>query len=369
MLRRVLIGVLLAPYKAASQIAPVQPTSSASASARSHRSNLSPSTPLPPPGGAFPAGGVRVNSSGSDEHPHASPAYAAASVQPHQTGRQQRFRDSGTPTQADPLETCARSAQVGSPEGDPWSHTKRLRRPGSHCRPRTLTPVLERRHRRGIHLGANARRLRVLADRPKNERRHPPSDEVSTRGRNNRSGHRLGHGSQNALLARQEDLQMSLRLVEDEETGLRRCPLAAAVIGSVCISGVGGEAWKVIARGSDNGDQVVSVGVGKDRPTTFAVRARVTGEPKAMKVHAVVLCGKAGYFGMATLSRSQRFTLADSAMRELQLPMVYPENCGVTAIGVSNAVVRRVGDTVYTGHLIMEILAPCVVQRNGGCVA
>lgn len=162
---------------------------------------------------------------------------------------------------------------------------------------------------------------------------------------------------------------MSPRLVEGEETRLRRCPLAAAVIARVCISGAAERRWKVIARGSDNGDQVVSVSVGKDRPTKFAVRARVTGEPKTVKVHAVVLCGKAGYFGMATLSRSQRFTLTDSAVRELQLPMAYPENCGVTAIGVSNAVVRRVGDTVYTGHIIVEILAPCVVQRNGGCVA
>ena len=83
----------------------------------------------------------------------------------------------------------------------------------------------------------------------------------------------------------------------------------------------------------------------------------------------MVLCSKAGPVGIVTLSRSQRFTLTDSAMRRLQIPMVYPENCGVTAIGISNAVSRRVGNTVYTGHIVMEILAPCVVQRNSGCIA
>jgi hypothetical protein len=118
--------------------------------------------------------------------------------------------------------------------------------------------------------------------------------------------------------------------------------------------------WKVLARASDSGEQVAAVGVGKSRATKFAVRARVTGEPKAVKVHAVVLCSKAGPSGIVTLSRSQRFTLTGSAIKELELPIAYPENCGVTAIGISHA---------YRGRLTMQILVPCIVQRTGECLA
>ena len=121
--------------------------------------------------------------------------------------------------------------------------------------------------------------------------------------------------------------------------------------------------WKVLARASDSGEQVAAVAVGKSRATKFAVRARVTGEPKAVKVHAVVLCSKAGPFGIVTLSRSQRFMLTASAMKELELPIAHPETCGVTAIGISHA---------YRGRLTMQILAPCIVQTlpaaKGKCI-
>jgi hypothetical protein len=124
--------------------------------------------------------------------------------------------------------------------------------------------------------------------------------------------------------------------------------------------------WKVIARASDGGDQVAVVAVAKRRVTKFAVRVRVTGEPKTAKLHAVVTCSKAGF---GTFSRGQQFTLTGPAMRPLQLPVAYPENCGVTVIAIGNSVVRVVGDTVYTGRVTVEILAPCVVQTDGGCIA
>ena len=81
-----------------------------------------------------------------------------------------------------------------------------------------------------------------------------------------------------------------------------------------------------------------------------------------MNVHAVVTCSKAGQLGIVVLSRSQEFTLNGPAMRQLQLPVAYPENCGVTVIGISNSVLRVVGDTTVMGRLTLQILVPCVVQ-------
>lgn len=129
-------------------------------------------------------------------------------------------------------------------------------------------------------------------------------------------------------------------------------------------AGSAAERWKVIARGSDGGDQVAVVAVAKRRMTKFAVRARETDGPMTVKMHAVVTCSIAGPLGIVTLSRSQRFTLTGSAMRELQLPVAHPENCGVTAIGIGHAV---------RGRLTVQILAPCTVQTNGAlrgtCIA
>ena len=124
----------------------------------------------------------------------------------------------------------------------------------------------------------------------------------------------------------------------------------------------------MLARATDSGSQIVAVGVGKSRATKFAIRAKVKGTPKTVKVHAVVLCSKLGYLGPVTLSRSQRFTLTGSAMKVLQLPVASPENCGVTAIGISKAFDGRV-----QGRLTLQILAPCTVQTfpaaRGACIA
>jgi hypothetical protein len=110
------------------------------------------------------------------------------------------------------------------------------------------------------------------------------------------------------------------------------------------------------------------IGIGKNRATQFAIRAKVKGTPKTVKVHAVVLCSKDGYLGTDTLSRSQRFTLTGSAMKVLELPIAYPERCGVTAIGISRAFDGR-----SVGRLTLQILAPCTVQTfaaaRGACIA
>jgi hypothetical protein len=124
--------------------------------------------------------------------------------------------------------------------------------------------------------------------------------------------------------------------------------------------------WKVLKRAT--GGQIAVVGVGKSRATKFAIRAKVKGTPKTVKVHAVVLCSKDGPIGTVTLSRSQRFTLTGPAMKVLQLPIAYPENCGVTAIGISRAFDGRL-----VGRLTLQILAPCTVQTfpaaRGACIA
>ena len=123
--------------------------------------------------------------------------------------------------------------------------------------------------------------------------------------------------------------------------------------------------WKVLRRAT--GGQIAVVGVGKSRATKFAIRAKVKGTPKTVKVHAVVLCSKDGYLGTVTLSRSQRFTLAGPAMKVLQLPIAYPETCGVTAIGISRAFDGR-----FLGRLTLQILVPCTVQTfaaaRGACI-
>ena len=123
--------------------------------------------------------------------------------------------------------------------------------------------------------------------------------------------------------------------------------------------------WKVLRRAT--GGQIAVVAVGKSRATKFAIRAKVKGTPKTVKVHAVVLCSKDGYLGTVTLSRSQRFTLTGSAMKVLELPIAYPENCGVTAIGISRAV-----DGLREGRLTLQILVPCTVQTfpaaRGACI-
>jgi hypothetical protein len=123
---------------------------------------------------------------------------------------------------------------------------------------------------------------------------------------------------------------------------------------------------KVLRRAT--GGQIAVVGVGKSRATKFAIRAKVKGTPKTVKVHAVVLCSKDGPIGTVTLSRSQRFTLTGPAMKVLQLPIAGPENCGVTAIGISRAFDGRL-----LGRLTLQILAPCTVQTfaaaRGACIA
>jgi hypothetical protein len=115
------------------------------------------------------------------------------------------------------------------------------------------------------------------------------------------------------------------------------------------------DGWRVIARGS--GDQVAIAGAAKRRTTKLAVRVRVPGRPKtAAELHTVVTCSKAGYLGIAVFSRRDKFTVTAPALRVLRLPIAYPENCGVTVIGTS---------TAHAGHITVEILALCIVQRNG----
>lgn len=131
---------------------------------------------------------------------------------------------------------------------------------------------------------------------------------------------------------------------------------------SFASAGAASQHWKVIARASDGGDQVAVVAAAKRRVTKLAIRARVTGSSKTAKLHTVVTCSKATYLGIVTLSREQKFTLTGREMKVLQLPMPFPENCGVTAIGISNSIQRVVGNTTYAGRLTLQILAPCVVQ-------
>jgi hypothetical protein len=138
------------------------------------------------------------------------------------------------------------------------------------------------------------------------------------------------------------------------------------VLSSLAFASAGSaqERWKVLARGSSSSDGVAIVAVAKRRATQFAVRARVTGTPQTVKLHAVVTCSKDTLLGVATVSGQERFALAGPALRVLKLPVAYPENCGVTAIGVGNAA---------RGRITVQILVPCIVQTlgalRGECVA
>jgi hypothetical protein len=128
------------------------------------------------------------------------------------------------------------------------------------------------------------------------------------------------------------------------------------------------EDWRVIGRATDAGDQVAVVAAAKRRTTTLAVRVRVTGQPKTAKLHTVVTCSKVGPFGVTIFSRRDEFAVTAPALRVLPLPVRHPENCGVTAIGQSNSILRRVGDTVYSGRITVQILARCIVQTNAVCI-
>ena len=82
---------------------------------------------------------------------------------------------------------------------------------------------------------------------------------------------------------------------------------------------------------------------------------------KRAQLHTVVTCSKIGY-GVEVFSRRATFPLRASTIRVLRLPVVGPENCGVTAIGEIEPYVYR------PGIITVEILAPCIVQRNGICM-
>ena len=131
----------------------------------------------------------------------------------------------------------------------------------------------------------------------------------------------------------------------------------ASASASAASTQAGAERWRVIGRGTDAGDGIAVAAAAKRRTSRLAVRVRVTGRPKRAQMHTVVTCSKAG-FGI--YSRRDTFVLWPSAVRMLRLPIGYPENCGVTAIGVIHPVSRRAVITV-------EILAVCSVQRNGIC--
>lgn len=137
-------------------------------------------------------------------------------------------------------------------------------------------------------------------------------------------------------------------------------PSASAVSGE--------EGWRVIGRATDAGDQVAVAGAAKRRTTKLAVRVRVTGRPKTAELHTVVTCSKALYLGTGVFTRRDKFMVTAPAFRVLRLPVVYPENCGVTVVGISNSVSRVVGNTAYVGRITVEILARCIVQRNGACI-
>ena len=131
----------------------------------------------------------------------------------------------------------------------------------------------------------------------------------------------------------------------------------ASASASTAPTQAGAERWRVIGRGTDAGDGVAVAAAAKRRTSRLAVRVRVTGRPKRAQMHTVVTCSKAG---VGIYSRRDTFVLWPSAVRVLRLPIGYPENCGVTAIGVIQPVSRR-------GVITVEILAVCIVQRNGIC--
>ena len=119
------------------------------------------------------------------------------------------------------------------------------------------------------------------------------------------------------------------------------------------------ERWRVIGRATVAGDQIAVAVAAKRRTTRLAVRVRATEQSATAELHTVVTCSKDGPFGPGVFSRRDKFTVTAPAFRVLRLPIAYPENCGVTVIGISH--------TVYMGHTTIEILAPCTVQINGSC--
>jgi hypothetical protein len=152
---------------------------------------------------------------------------------------------------------------------------------------------------------------------------------------------------------------------------VKRLALVILLLGlgaSVAVpAGTAEQRWRVVARGTDSGDQVAVAAAAKRRMTAFAVRVRVVGEPKTARLHAVVTCSRVGPpSGLVVSSRRQQFTMTAPAMRVLRLPMPNPENCGVTAIGVASDLLHRVGNAP-AAYITVEILVPCIVQRNGVC--
>ena len=124
------------------------------------------------------------------------------------------------------------------------------------------------------------------------------------------------------------------------------------------------EGWRVIGRATDAGTQVAVAVAAKRRTTKLAVRVRVTGAGTTAELHTVVTCSKAGYWGIGVFSRRDKFTVAVPAFRVLRLPIAYPENCGVTVIGMSDSVLRVVGNTVvHRGYHCREFLP--VAQCRG----
>jgi len=164
---------------------------------------------------------------------------------------------------------------------------------------------------------------------------------------------------------------LSYALEEAYNSPMKRLALVILLLGlgaTVPVpAGSAEERWRVVARGTDTGDQVAVVAAAKRRTTALAVRVRVTGEPKTARLHTVVTCSKASPVGLVVSSRRQEFTMTAPAMRVLRLPMPYPENCGVTAIGIASSVLHRVGNAV-AAHITVEILAPCTAQTNGACL-
>jgi hypothetical protein len=106
-------------------------------------------------------------------------------------------------------------------------------------------------------------------------------------------------------------------------------------------------------------------GRGKRRTTRLAVGVRVTGEPKKAELHTVVTCSKMGLLGPGIFSRRDMFRVRAPAMRVLRLPIAYPENCAVTAVGISKMFSRR-------WRITIEILAQCTAQTfpaaKGKCI-
>jgi hypothetical protein len=125
------------------------------------------------------------------------------------------------------------------------------------------------------------------------------------------------------------------------------------------------ERWRVVARATDTGDQIAVAAAAKRQTTRLAVRVRVTGEPKKAELHTVVTCSKATGLGRRVFSRRDAFTVTAPAMRVLRLPIGYPENCGVIAIGIGRIFSPR-------GRITVEILARCTVQTfpaaKGKCI-